>query len=173
MLSKLFFCGNRITLSLLGKQILHNLVSSPPDSLHGILIVADAPECNNVTLNVKRPGVLCQYYGCGVSEVNGNTVTWVGYRSQTSISSEGSDYAKLVIKPFSPKMYLMAEYIHNVLVQNQLLLDLESVDLSKSFNSCTILMYHSLKGYKSESSMGWHCDSKYSTGGKFKEKYNG
>ena len=87
ILSKLFSCGNSITLSLLGKHILYNLVTSPPDSLHGILIVAEAPECNNVMLNVKRSGVLCQYYGCDVSELNGNTVIRVGYRSKASISS--------------------------------------------------------------------------------------
>ena len=96
----------------------------------------------------------------------------VAYRSKTSMSSEGSDHNKLIIKPFSDSMYVMANYLPNLLVNNQGLLHLESVDLSKSFNSCTILIYRSLKDIKSESSMGWHCGSKYSTGGKFKVKRN-
>ena len=46
----------------LGLCILHCLIMNPPDSQLGVSIVADAPECNSPMLNVKRPGVLRQYY---------------------------------------------------------------------------------------------------------------
>ena len=50
---------------------------------------------------------------------------------------------------------------------------LQTADLRQPFNSCTILLYHTLLDVKKESSMGWHCDSKYSLSDKFKENSNG
>ena len=41
------------------------------------------------------------------------------------------------------------------------------------FNSCTVLMYHSLVDIKKESSMGWHCDNKFSLNGNFSTQLNG
>ena len=61
--SKLVRYHDGKTLVKLAYTILHSLISSKPDSLHGISIVADNPECNPAMLNVKRPGVLRQYYG--------------------------------------------------------------------------------------------------------------
>ena len=47
------------------------------------------------------------------------------------------------------------------------------MDLDTPFNSCTVLIYHSLSGIKTDSRMGWHCDSKFSLAGNFKLKSNG
>ena len=60
-----------------------------------------------------------------------------------------------------------------ILIANRDELQLSDVELDKSFNSCTVLLYHELSDYKNESSMGWHCDSKYSLDGKFIDKMNG
>ena len=88
-------------------------------------------------------------------------------------SSEGSDHMKLTIKPFSKEIEVMSNYIHKLLTNNCDEFQLRSADLSQPFNSCTVLSYHTLLDVKKESSMGWHCDSKYSLAGKFKENSNG
>ena len=44
------------------------------NSPNGITIVADAPECNNALLNVKRPAVLCQYYGTNIGVESGYAI---------------------------------------------------------------------------------------------------
>ena len=126
----------------------------PPNSFLGISIVADAPECNDVMLNVKRPGVLRQYYGLDIKNIDNKTIERVAYRAQTSFRSEGSDPYNLKIKPFSADMVVVSEYMHKFLVVNQNALQLESVNLDNKFNSCTILLYHSLHPLKLESSMG-------------------
>ena len=46
----------------LGNVILRSVIHNVPDSFLGISIIADAPECNDAMLNIKRPGVLRQYY---------------------------------------------------------------------------------------------------------------
>ena len=146
---------------------------SKPNSPNGITIVADAPECNNTMLNVKRPAVLRQYYGMNIGVESDHIIRRVAYRSMLTTSSEGSDPMKLTIKPFSPEIEEMSKIIYNFLKENINGLQLNSADLSYPFNSCTVLLYHTLLDVKKESSMGWHCDSKYSLGGKFKENSNG
>ena len=141
--------------------------------MHGISIVADAPECNNAMLNVKRPGVLRQYYGKDIGSKDSVSVERVAYRSNVSIRSEGSDPYKLIIKPFPQAMEDMASYIYNLIVENKSELDLHDVDISNDFNSCTVLLYHALTGYKPASSMGWHCDNKFSINGNFSQISNG
>jgi len=160
-------------LSFICKIITRQLILNPPDSFWGISIVVDNLECNRAMLNVERPGVLRQYYGRDVKKIDKDTVLRVAYRSQTSFSSEGSDPEKLIIKPFNAEMSLIANYLSKFLIFNRDKLNLHSVDLSNNFNSCTILLYHALPNYKERSSMGWHCDSKYTTTGKFSEKMNG
>ena len=157
----------------MGLNISRGLVINPPDSFYGISIVADAPECNDVMLNVSRPGVLRQYYGMDVGIAVNNTINRIAYRSQVCIKSEGSDPQKLVIKPFTADLYEMANYLAELLRHNKKKLDLELADLSNDFNSCTILLYHSLHDIKKESSMGWHTDSKHSLAGNFSLKTNG
>ena len=65
-----------------GYEILKRLILSPPDTLEGISIVADNPECNLAMLNVKRPGVLRQYYGLNLYNIDDFLVMRVAYRSQ-------------------------------------------------------------------------------------------
>ena len=157
----------------MGNVILRSVIHNLPDSFLGISIIADAPECNDAMLNIKRPGVLRQYYGMDIEKIDDNITKRVAYRSQTSFTSEGSDPLKLVVKPFPDDMIFMSEFFSNFLIANQKQLNLEDVDLSNKFNSCTLLIYHSLDGIKKQSSMGWHCDSKYSVSGKFITKRNG
>ena len=146
---------------------------SRPNSPNGITIVADAPECNNAMLNVKRPAVLRQYYGMNIGEKVGHGITRVAYRSHLATGSEGSDPFRLTIKPFSIEIELMSKYVNKLLRVNCKEFQLQSADLSKPFNSCTVLLYHTLMGVKKESSMGWHCDSKYSLSGSFNQNSNG
>jgi len=160
-------------LSILSKMVIRQLIVNPPDTFWGISIVVDNPECNKAMFNIERPGVLRQYYGCDINKIDEDTVQRVAYRSLISFSSEGSDPEKLIIKPFNTEMSIMANYFSNFLISNKDKFKLQNVDLSNSFNSCTILLYHALPNYKQQSSMGWHCDSKYSTTGKFIEKLNG
>ena len=164
---------NRNELTSLARYILRTLIVNPINSLLGISIVADAPQCRNMNLNVKRPGVLRQYYGLDIEKIDKDTVRRVSYRSQTSFQSEGSDPHKLVIKPFLDDMVEMAEYFNTFLNKNKYELNLENVDLSNNFNTCTLLLYHTLADIKKESSMGWHCDSRYSVSGNFSAKLNG
>ena len=173
LISKLFEISNIDKVIGLALNITRCLVTSPIDSLDGIAIVADSPECNDVMLNVVRPGVLRQYYGKNIGFEENGIINRVAYRSQVSFKSEGSDPYKMVIKPFPVDMMVMAEFFHKLLKKNKKLLNLESVDLTHSFNTCTILLYHSLKNIKKESSMGWHCDSKYSLAGNFSKQTNG
>jgi len=165
--------SNSNEVSSLARCILRTLLMNPIDSFLGISIVADAPQYRNVNLNVKRPGVLRQYYGMDIEQINEFYVRRVAYRSQTSFQSEDSDPHKLVIKPFLDDMKIMAEYFKNFINININDLQLENVDTTNNFNTCTILLYHSLPDIKKESSMGWHCDSRYSVLGKFSDKLNG
>ena len=114
-----------------------------------------------------------QYYGKNLSKNKDGNYVRIAYRCNSSIPSEGSDPLKLVVKPFSSDMECLSDYFYNLLKIRMDDLQLYDCDLSKPFNSCTVLLYHSIKGYKKQSSMGWHCDSKYSISGKFLEKSNG
>ena len=67
----------------------------------------------------------------------------------------------------------MSKYIHQFLSKNVDNFQLQMADLRQSFNSCSMLLYHTLLDVKKESSMGWHCDGKYSLSGKFKKNSNG
>ena len=133
---------------------------SKPNSPDGISIAANAPECNNATLNGKQPAVICQYYGMNIGEESGQVIKRVAYGSQWSISSEGSDPRKLTIKPFFKEIEVISKYIHDFLIKDLNDFQWQLTDLSRAFNSCTILLYHTLLDVKKESSMGWHCDSK-------------
>ena len=114
--SKLCTSGSSKYLAFLGRKVLYKLVNSQFDSLHGISLVADAPECNKkAKLNVTRAGVLRQYYGLDLGLVDKNRMKRVAYRSHSATSSEGSDPKKLVIKPFSCELSEMAKFYINFL----------------------------------------------------------
>ena len=109
MYSKVLQCSGSRLLTLLAKQHLYQLIMSKPNSPNGITIVADAPECNNAMLNVKRPAVLRQYYGMNIGVESDHIIRRVAYRSMLTTSSEGSDPMKLTIKPFSPEIEEMSK----------------------------------------------------------------
>ena len=58
------------------------LIMCEPNSLHGISIVADAPECKNDMLDVNRPDVLCPHYGMNIGDESNNVIQYVAYRSK-------------------------------------------------------------------------------------------
>ena len=74
MYSKVLQCSDSHLLTLLAKKHLYQLIMSKLNSPNGITIVADAPECNNALLNVKRPAVLCQYYGTNIGVESGYAI---------------------------------------------------------------------------------------------------
>ena len=66
----------------------------------------------------------------------------------------------------------MSIYFHSILLMNKNNYGLQTVDLSTGFNSCTILLYHYIKGTKDVSSMGMHTDVKYTNAGMFRNCAN-
>ena len=74
MYSKLIRCMASHLLTTIATRHLERLIWNAPNSQHGISIVADAPECNYAMLNVKRPGVLRQYYGRNIGDMEGNCI---------------------------------------------------------------------------------------------------
>ena len=63
----------------------------------------------------------------------------------------------------------MACYLKVLLNQKSFHYGLEYVDLIHEFNSCAVLLYHSLKDIKTRFSIGWHCDTKYKPDGTYSE----
>ena len=74
------------------------------------------------------------------------------------------------MKPFSRELEKMACYLKVLLNQNSVLYGLEETELNHDFNSCAVLLYHSLEDIKSGSSIGWHCDTKYKSDGTYSER---
>ena len=52
------------------------------------------------------------------------------------------------------------------------MLDIQNLDISKKFNSCTLLVYYGHKQLKPKSSMGYHCDNTYNDKGIFLQSMN-
>ena len=152
-------------LKKLGEIVVWRLISSGCDTPDGVTILADQPLGNKLMLNVRRPAVLRQYYGSDV-ERNGNKVrATLGFYKGSQ--SEGSDRLKYPVKPFSRELEKMASYLKVLLNQNSVLYGLEEVDLIHDFNSCAVLLYHSLEDIKTGSSIGWHYDTKYKPDGTY------
>ena len=149
-----------------GQLIVKRLIGSGLDTRNGITLLADEPLGNKPMLNVSRPAVLRQYYGQDL------TVQGINQRATFGMfkgaQSEGSDKDKFTVKPFCHEMTQMAEYLSDLLRFNQVSLKLDDVDLSNEFNSCGVLLYHKVDGLKIQSSLGMHCDMKYSKEGCFK-----
>ena len=91
MLSKLVQCSGSNLLTVLAKKSLYKLIVSKPNSSHGVSTVANAPECNDCILNIKLPAVFRQYSGMNIDDETENIIQHVAYRSQLTISSEGSN----------------------------------------------------------------------------------
>ena len=52
------------------------------------------------------------------------------------------------------KIVEMAEFMHQLLIINKLIIELGYLNLSHFFNSCNITIYHSLNDIKEESGTG-------------------
>ena len=168
------FCSKHVVISnpgpiiFLAKEICKQLIGCKPNTLHGISIATEEPMNNGLKLNITRPAVLRQYYG--ESKIDANDLLSIrvayGYRiGQLPVSIDPNKYT---VKPFPRLMTTMSTYFHSLLVHNQLQYGLETVDLNDQFNSCTVLLYHSIKGTKDVSSMGMHTDVKYTNAGIFR-----
>ena len=148
-----------------GGLIVERLIGSGLDTKNGITLLADEPLGNKPMLNVSIPAVLRQYYG------RDSTVHGINQRATFGMfkgaQSEGSDRDKFTVKPFCHEMTQMADYLSDLLRFNQVSLKLDDVDLSHDFNSCGVLLYHKVEGLKKQSSLGMHCDMKYSKEGEF------
>ena len=59
-----------------------------------------------------------------------------------------------------------------LLSQNSTLLELDNLNLTHDFDSCTILSYFSHKDVKVASKMGFHCDNTYSINGVYSKCAN-
>ena len=172
------FCSKHIAVNFpghilyLAKEISKHLLSDIPNTLHGISIATEEPMNNGLKLNITRPAVLRQYYGVSNhsnDELHCNTVAYGYKHGKLPVSIDPSRYT---VKPFSLSMTEMSIYFHSILVMNKNTYGLQTVDLSNGFNSCTILLYHSIKGTKDVSSMGMHTDVKYTNAGMFRNCAN-
>ena len=63
--------------------------------------------------------------------------------------------------------------IHNILVSNRYVFQLDEADMSTVFNHWTLIVYYAGKGLKKNSSLGMYCDCVYSvTDGKYIQLVN-
>ena len=109
---------------------------------------------NDVQLNIVRPAVLRQYYGLSVDSVKDNICIRPAFGFNNGRQAEGTDYRRIVVKPFCDDMSGMSKLLHNFLLANRNLLGLEELNLDLQFNSCTILLYHISPGIKKHHQWG-------------------
>jgi hypothetical protein len=150
----------------LGKTVLSQLIYSGCDTPNGVTILADQPLGNKLMLNVHRPAVLRQYYGSDIVNDGCRLRATLGFYKGSQV--EGSDRLKFTVKPFSNEIHNMADYLKSLLNDNSKYYGLDDVSLHHDFNSCALLMYHSLDNIKSKSSIGWHYDTKHENDGIFR-----
>ena len=53
---------------------MYNLILHQSGAIHGVSIVADIPECNDLMLSIKILAVLRHYYGCDIEKIGNNSV---------------------------------------------------------------------------------------------------
>ena len=143
----------------LSSSVAKELVKAPLDSIHGIPVVAQQTRLKWVGLNVTRPAVLQIDYGMNVSTCDGHTMrNTYGYGLSIPNSN---DARKQATKPYCPKMTKFSNFIHQIVVQNNVKLGSQDADLSTVFNVCSILVYYSIPGIKAKSTLGYHSDIKH------------
>ena len=59
-------------------------------------------------------------------------------------------------------MKYIANELHDILCSNRYDFNLASVDLSKAFNHCTVIIYYDGDKLKEKSSLGYHIDCVFS-----------
>lgn len=58
----------------MGQRVMYNLILHQSGAIHGVSIVADIPECNDLMLSIKILAVLRHYYGCDIEKIGNNSV---------------------------------------------------------------------------------------------------
>ena len=94
------------------------LLLTPIDTRGEISVVCEQPMGNPVMLNVNRPGLLRQYYGCDVCYKSHYIITRVLYGYGSKRNSIRTDPSKFVTKPFDYNMLYMAPYIRRFFYRN-------------------------------------------------------
>jgi len=153
-------------------KILIDLIHSKPGTKNGITVATEEPLNNGLMLNVSRPGVLRQYYGVTKIENGNNTCVRATFGYINGRLPVSIDPFRYSVKPFSPEMQEMSDFLRDLLMKNSKAYGLEDVNLSLPFNTCTVLLYHSIKDFKKESNMGFHTDLKFSKNGSFRHNMN-
>ena len=82
-------------------------------------------------------------------------------------SSIATDPNNFITKPFNYYLYQIAACLHELLYYRRSELFLEDVDLSETFNHCTVLLYYAHPNLKHRSSMGMHTDIAYNKHGMY------
>ena len=85
--------------------IIDKLMLHPMDSYNGISVACEQPMGNKIMLNIKRPGVLRQYYGADITRYADNSVKRFTYGYGSERNSVGLDPNKFVTKPFDDNMH--------------------------------------------------------------------
>ena len=148
------------------------LVMSPLNSVRGISVATERPY-GSTLVNLDRRGVLRQYYGKDDGMMCHETgLLRYSYGYSRGNSSVGTDPNNFVTKPFNDHLKLLSSTVHALLLNNRKELNLEGVDLSVSFNHCTILLYFADKTLKPVSSMPFHCDVTYNHKGQYVDSAN-
>ena len=152
--------------------ILDKLNLQPMGSCNGYSIACEQPMGNKIILNILRPTCLRQYYGTNEYFVHSDIVCRCTYIFGSKRNNAGTDPNKFVTKLFDKNMYNIAIYLKRLLCTNSKLLELDNLDLTHNFDSCTILSYFSHKNAKLASKMGFHCDNTYSLNGVYSKCAN-
>ena len=119
--------------------------------------------------------MLRKYYGANIDVIHQSSKLirryTYGYGSGTS--SVGMDSYNFVTRKMANEMDYIATELHEILLQSQKFLNLESADLSQKFNHCTFIMYYAGANLKQNTSLRMHCDCIYSpTDDSFAKKAN-
>ena len=99
--------------------VLDNLMLTPIDTLGGLSVVCEQPMGNPVKLNIKRPGVLRQYYGKNIGVPSNNMITRVTYGYRSKRNGVNTDPNKFVTKPFDKYLHYIAIYLKEYLSLNK------------------------------------------------------
>ena len=151
---------------------MNKLITSPIDSLDGISVVTEKPMNNPIMLNTIRPAVMRQYYGLSRGKDTNGCIKRATYGYCNGLNSLGTDPAKYITKPFDSDMIGMSLYLQAYLKLNVDAFNFNDLDLSRIFNSCTVLIYNCGDDLKKDANMGWHTDVKYNNSGNFIKNIN-
>jgi len=154
-------------LNHLATAIIGQLICSPVSSAHGIHVTIEKLYNSAGELNVYRRSVLRQYFGLTHSTTD-KEVRRYSYGTGAGISSVGIDITNFMTRELTPPMNELSIKLFEMLKCNRVKLNLENVDLSNTFNHCTVLMYYASDKIKKLSDLGKHCDCTFSVhNGKF------